>query len=73
MISEAKLSALGVSVLTGVGLELMLGNVFQDYVFALTYSVPATVVMGAVMALFASDNIKKGGDKPPPENTSKGN
>lgn len=64
-IGEAKLSALVVSGLTGVGLTLLLSQALRDLGFALTISVPITLVMGAVMFLFASDNIKKGGEKPP--------
>lgn len=64
-IGEAKLSALLVSALTGVGLTLVLGQALRDYGYALTIAVPLTLVMGAVLFLFASDNIKKGGEKPP--------
>lgn len=64
-ISEAKLSGLVISALTGVGLTLLLNQALRDLGFALTISIPITLVMGAVMFLFASDNIKKGGDKPP--------
>jgi hypothetical protein len=64
-IDEAKLSALGVSALTGVGLTLFLSHALRSLSFALTISIPTTLVMGAVLFLFASDNIKKGGDKPP--------
>jgi preprotein translocase subunit SecY len=64
-IGEAKLSALVVSVLTGVGLTLMLGQAMRDYGFAFAIAAPVTLVMGAVLFLFASDNIKKGGEKPP--------
>ena len=63
--SEAKISALVISVLTGVGLTLMLNQVLRDLSFALSISVPVTVVMAVVLFLVSSDNIKKGGDKPP--------
>lgn len=65
MISEAKLSALAVSALTGIGLTLVLGRALRDVMFALSISVPIALVMGVTLFLFASDNIKKGGDKPP--------
>jgi hypothetical protein len=64
-IGEAKLSALVVSLLTGVGLTLFLSQALRSLSFALTISVPITLVMGAVLFLFASDNIKKGGQKLP--------
>ena len=64
-IGEAKLSALVVSALMGVGLTLFLAQALRDVGFALSISVPVTLVMGAVLFLFASDNIKMGGDKPP--------
>ncbi len=64
-ISEAKLSGLVISALTGVGLTLLLNQALRDLGFALSISIPITLVMGAVMFVFASDNIKKGGDKPP--------
>jgi hypothetical protein len=54
----------------------MLNTALRDLGFALSISVPATAVMGAVLFLFASDNIKKGGDKPParqaPERANEG-
>jgi preprotein translocase subunit SecY len=62
---EAKLSALFVSALTGVGLTLFLNQALRDLGTVLMITVPVTLVMGAVLFLFASDNIKKGGDKPP--------
>ena len=64
-IGEAKLSALFVSALTGIGLTLFLNQALRDLGTALAISVPITLVMGAMLFLFASDNIKKGGDKPP--------
>lgn len=64
-IGEAKLSALAVSFLTGVGLTIVLNQALRDFGFALTISVPITLVMGAVLFVFASDNIKTGGKKPP--------
>ena len=72
-IGEAKLSALLVSVLTGAGLTLMLNQAIRDLGFVLTITVPVTLVMGAVMFLFANDNVKKGGDKPPEDKATKGN
>jgi hypothetical protein len=62
---EAKLSALFVSALTGIGLTLFLNQALRDLGTVLMITVPVTLVMGAVLFLFASDNIKKGGDKPP--------
>lgn len=67
-ISEAKLSALLISALTGAGLTLMLSQALRDLGFALTITIPITLVMGAVLFVFASDNIKKGGEKPPKGN-----
>jgi len=64
-VSEAKVSAFAVSLLTGVGLTLMLNTALRDLGYALSISVPATLVMGAVLMLFASDNVKKGGEEPP--------
>jgi hypothetical protein len=70
---EAKISALVVSALTGVGLTLMLNQGFRDLGFALSISGPVTLVMGAVLFLFASDNIKKRGEQPPSKKTNEGN
>ena len=64
-IDEAKLSALVISALTGIGLTLFLNNALRDLGTVLAITVPVTLVMGAVLFVFASDNIKKGGDKPP--------
>jgi len=64
-IDEAKLSALIVSVLTGAGLTFVLNQGMHDLGATLAITGPITLVMGAVLFLFASDNIKKGGDKPP--------
>ena len=64
-IGEAKLSALIVSALTGIGLTLVLGGALRDLTFALSISIPISLVMGVTLFLFASDNIKKGGDRPP--------
>lgn len=72
MISEAKLSAIIVSLLTGVGITMFLNNAMRDLGSALAISVPVTLVMGGVLALFASDNIKKGGDKPSKNKAKKG-
>ena len=65
IVSEAKISALAVSVLTGAGLTFMLNTALRDLGSALAISVPITLVMGVVMALLASDDIKKRDDKPP--------
>jgi hypothetical protein len=50
-IGEAKISALAVSALTGVGLTLMLNQALRDLGYALTISVPVTLVMGGVLFL----------------------
>jgi hypothetical protein len=71
-IGEAKVSALAVSALTGVGLTLMLNSALRDLGYALSISVPVTLMMGAVLFVFASDNIKKDGEKPPEEQATKG-
>ena len=72
MISEAKLSAIIVSLLTGVGITMFLNNAMRALGSALAISVPVTLVMGGVLTLFASDNIKKGGDKPSKNKAKKG-
>ncbi len=72
-IGEAKISALVVSALTGAGLTLFLNQALRDWGLALSISVPVALVMAAVMFLFASDDNKKGGDKPPQDKSSKGN
>ncbi|OYW89319.1 MAG: hypothetical protein B7Z22_00525 [Hyphomonas sp. 32-62-5] len=72
MISEAKLSAIAVSLVTGIGITLFLNQALRDLGSALAISVPVTLVMGGVMTLFASDNIKKGGEKPPKNEANKG-
>ncbi len=64
-IDEAKLSALVISALTGIGLTLFLNQALRDLGTVLAVTVPVTLVMGAVLFVFASDNIKKDGDKPP--------
>jgi hypothetical protein len=63
MFSEARLSALVVSALTGVGLTIVLAGAFRSIVTALYVSVPVALVMGAILALTASDEIKKRDDK----------
>ncbi len=77
MLSEAKISALLVSVLTGVGLTLVLAEALRSLAFALTFTVPITLVMAAVLALFASDNIRKSGSarsqKSPTPGSTEGN
>ena len=72
MISEAKLSALVVAALVGIGLTLTLGAAFRDVGAALAVSVPIALVLGLVMALFATDDIRKGGYKPPQKEPTKG-
>ncbi|MEQ1610572.1 MAG: hypothetical protein ABL956_16640 [Hyphomonadaceae bacterium] len=64
-VSEAKVSAFAVSLLTGVGLTLMLNTALRDLGYALSISVPATLVVAAVLMLLASENVKKGGEEPP--------
>lgn len=64
-IDEAKLSALIISALTGAGLTVFLNQDMHDLGAVLAITGPIMLVMGAVLFLFASDNIKKGGDKPP--------
>jgi len=71
-IDEAKLSAIVVSVLTGVGLTLFLNQALRDLGLVLTMTIPVTLLMATVLSLFASDNIRKGRDKSPPQNTSEG-
>jgi hypothetical protein len=65
VISEAKISAIAVSLLTGVGLTLVLSQALRDLGGALAISVPITLIMGGVLALFATDSIKKGRDASP--------
>jgi hypothetical protein len=69
MIDEAKISALVVSALTGVGLTMFLNSALHDLGSALAISVPVALVMGAVLFVFASDSIKKGGNSPSPDQT----
>jgi uncharacterized membrane protein len=64
--SEAKMSALIVAGLTFAGLTLTFGAALRDYIAALEFSGPASLVMGVVLFLTASDGHKKnGGDAPP--------
>jgi predicted histidine transporter YuiF (NhaC family) len=72
MISEAKLSALLVAALVGVGLTMTFGAAFRDVGAALAIAVPVALILGLVMALFATDEIRKGGDKPPQKEPTKG-
>ncbi len=72
MIDEAKISAIIVSLLTGVGITMFLNNAMRDLGSALAISIPVTLVMGGVLTLFASDNIKKGGEKSPKKKANKG-
>ena len=69
--SEAKLSAVFVSLCTGAALTIMLNAGFRDLGSALSISAPATLVMGAILAFFVTDKIKDG-DKPPSNKSSKG-
>jgi hypothetical protein len=63
--SEARLSALVVAGLTGVGLAMIFSQAFRDIQMGLMIGAPVAVVMGAVLALFASDDVKKkSGGKP---------
>ncbi len=71
-IGEARISAIAVSILTGIGLTFMLNTALRDMGFALSISVPATLVMGAVLFVFASDNIKKGGKEPQAKQVNEG-
>jgi len=63
------ISALVVSLLTGVILTVLLTQAFRNVWMAMGYTVPATVVMGGVMALLASEKIKikLGGKAKPPK------
>ena len=63
--SEARLSALVVAGLTGVGLTMIFSQSFRDIQMGLMIGVPVAVVMGAVLALFASDDVKKKSGKSP--------
>jgi predicted exporter len=63
--SEAKVSALIVAALAGVGLTLMLANALRDWGAALAVTVPLTLALGGVMALFASDGARKRDNKFP--------
>ncbi len=67
-IGEAKISALLVAGLTGVALTLTLKEALRSWTTAMSISVPAALVLGVVMFLMASDDIKKkGGDTKPPK------
>lgn len=72
MFSEARISAVVVSLLTGAGLTFMLNTGFRDFGLALSISAPVALVMAAGLVLFASDNIKKGGEEPPPKQSNEG-
>ena len=73
-IGEAKISALLVAGLTGVALTLTLKEALRSWTTAMSIAVPAAAVLGVVMFLMASDDIKKkGGDtKPPPKQANEG-
>jgi dihydrodipicolinate synthase/N-acetylneuraminate lyase len=67
-IGEAKISALVVAGLTGVALTLTLKEALRSWTTAMSIAVPAAAVLGVVMFLMASDDIKKkGGDEKPPK------
>jgi hypothetical protein len=74
-IGEAKISALVVAGLTGLALTLTLKEALRSWTTAMSIAVPAAAVLGVVMFLMASDNIKKkGGDTtPPPKQANEGN
>jgi hypothetical protein len=69
-IGEAKISALVVSALTGVGLTLLLNQGFRDLGFALSIAGPVALVMAVVLFLFANDNVKKRDDASSPNQSS---
>ncbi len=71
--SEARISAILVSFLTGIGLTLVLAEALRSLAFALTFTVPITLAMAAVLALLASDNIRKGGSGRQQKNPTEGN
>lgn len=71
-IGEARISAVAVSLLTGVGLTLMLNTALRDLGFALSVAVPVTLVMAGVLFLIASDNIKTGGREPQAKQDNEG-
>jgi hypothetical protein len=73
-IGEAKISALVVAGLTGAALTLTLQEALRSWTTAMSIAVPAAVLLGVVMFLMASDDIKKkGGDpKPPPKQANEG-
>lgn len=71
-IGEARISAIAVSILTGIGLTFMLNAALRDLGFAVSIAGPVTLVMGAVLFLFASDDIKKGGKEPPAKQANEG-
>jgi hypothetical protein len=65
MFSEARLSAILVSVLTGAGVVLIMGQAFRDVVMGLYFGIPVAIGMALVLSLFASDGVKKKqGEKP---------
>jgi hypothetical protein len=70
MISESIIGAIAVALLTGAALTLSLNAAFQNLGMALGYSVPATLVLGVILLLLATEKIKLdkfslGGRKPP--------
>ena len=70
MISENAIGAVVVALLMGTALTLSLNSAFHNLSMALSYSVPATLVLGGVLLLLATDKIKLdkfklGGKKPP--------
>jgi len=75
VISENAIGAIVVALLMGTALTLSLNSAFHNLGMALSYSVPATLVLGGVLLLLATDKIKLdkfkldkfklGGKKPP--------
>ena len=72
MISEGVIGALVVALLTGAALTLTLNSAFGNLGMALSYSAPATLVLGGILALLATDKIKPSGKKPPPKEANEG-
>jgi len=72
MISEAVVGALIVTLVAGLALTLSLNTAFRNLGMALSYSAPATLVLGGVLLLLATDKIKLGRKKLPPKETDQG-
>lgn len=62
-IGEAKISAVIVAGLAGVGLTLMFAEALRSLTTALAISAPVTLVLGLAMFLTASDEARKTDDK----------